>query len=153
MWPPKEPGTTIEDRMCQTTKHIFPITVAILTSYSITLKRPTGMEISGMVSSRTWSNCGTRAILFCSYGSPSSQPVEHDNGSLLVIPNNARVSLTPYHDGTTSDSYFPPISLLFSREEFDEAVDRFRGPDNMIENFDRCYLNGHRDMRALWGIC
>jgi hypothetical protein len=67
---------------------------------------------------------GPRAILFCSYGSPSTRPVDYDNGTPPILDGSARISLTPY-----SDSDFPPINLLFSRAEFEEAVDRFKSPD------------------------
>jgi len=70
---------------------------------------------------------GPLAILFCSYGSPSDRPVEYDEGTPLILPPGSRISLTP-HDGP-DHSGFPPIGLLFSREEFEEAVDRFRGAD------------------------
>ena len=66
---------------------------------------------------------GPCAILFCGYGSPKDQPVEHDNGTPLDLPNIARVSLTPYD---THGSDFLPIGLLFSQDEFYEAVDRFQ---------------------------
>jgi hypothetical protein len=70
----------------------------------------------------------TCAILFCSYGSPTARPVDHDNGAPLVLPESARISLTPDRIDT-SDPEFLPIGLLFSGEEFEEAVNRFKGPD------------------------
>ena len=79
---------------------------------------------------------GTCAILFCSYGSPSTRPVEHDDGIPLVLHDSARISLTP-HRIDTSDSEFLPIGLLFSREEFEEAVNRFKGPDHSRIRMDQ----------------
>jgi hypothetical protein len=129
-WPPKEPGTTIQDRMRQRIK-TYPSDNHRNSYLLFDNAQDTYWDgdlwdvfFKDVVQHRS----GPRAILFCSYGSPSPRPVEHDNGIPLVIPSNACVSLTPYHDDT-SDLGFPPIGLLFSREEFDEAVDRFRGPD------------------------
>jgi hypothetical protein len=78
---------------------------------------------------------GLHVVLFCHYGSPSARPVEHDNGTPLILHHHARISLIPDHDGT-SDAAYPPIGLLFSREEFEEAVDRFEGPGGNHINLD-----------------
>jgi len=62
--------------------------------------------------------------------------VEHDNGTPLVLHDSARISLTP-NCIDTSDSEFLPIGLLFSREEFEEAVNRFKGPDHSRIRMDQ----------------
>jgi hypothetical protein len=66
-------------------------------------------------------------ILFCSYGNPGLRPVDYDNGTQLVLSSLARASLNPRNRYIYPR--YPPIGLLFSREEFDDAVDRFKTPD------------------------
>ena len=57
---------------------------------------------------------GTRAILFCSYGSPSARPNDHAAFTPLSIGAVARVSLRPQ---STDD-----IGLLLTREEYEELL-------------------------------
>lgn len=127
---PKEPGTKIQDRIHERIE-TFPLTGP--QNHYLLFDNAQDTYWDGDL----WENffkdivqrgIGPYGILFCSYGSPGRRPVEHDNGTPLVLPDSARISLTPYPD--TSDSEFPPIGLLFSRKEFDEAVDRFKGPDS-----------------------
>jgi hypothetical protein len=68
-----------------------------------------------------------RVILFCSYGSPSSRPVDYHIGTPLVMRDTARISLWP-----TKGS----IGILLDHSEFDEVVSRFERP-----------LNLHSDLR------
>jgi len=126
----KQPGTKIEDRMHQRIK-TYPLTgphnhYLLFNNSQDTYCDGDLWEI--FFKDTIQHGSGPRAILFCSYGSPSTRPVEHDNGTPLVLDNNACISLTPHHNHI-SDSMFPPIGLLFSQEEFEEAVDCFKGPD------------------------
>jgi hypothetical protein len=63
-----------------------------------------------------------RVILFCSYGSPSSRPVDYHIGTPLVLSDAARISLWP-----TEGS----IGILLDRSEFDEVVLLFERPLNL----------------------
>jgi hypothetical protein len=75
--------------------------------------------------------------LFCFAAiNPTARPVDYDDGTPLVLYGGARMSLTPYRN-STSDSEYPPIGLLFSREEFDEAVDRFKRLDRDFIRVDQ----------------
>jgi hypothetical protein len=125
---PKEPGTTIEHRISQRIK-----TRPWFSSRKVHLLFDNAQDTYW--DELLWENffkdtvqhgSGPLAILFCSYGSPSIRPVEYDIGTPPIIPPTARISLSPFYD----HSGFPPIGLLFSQEEFEEAVDRFRGPDS-----------------------
>jgi hypothetical protein len=57
------------------------------------------------------------AIVFASYGSPTSTDVRDTN---MVISNPQRVSLTPidYEDG------LPPVGMLLTRSEFGDLVSK-----------------------------
>jgi hypothetical protein len=86
---------------------------------------------------------GPFAILFCSYGSPTTQPVDHETGTPLCLPCDARVSLTPSNTTTLA---FSPIGLLFSREEFNEAIERHKDADRTIIRLDQAL----QDMLFEW---
>jgi hypothetical protein len=66
--------------------------------------------------------------LFCSYGNPGERPLDYDSGTPLRLPDNARITLTPYQKDA-SDPQHPPIGLLFTEEEFNEALSRYRNID------------------------
>lgn len=70
---------------------------------------------------------GPATILFCSYGNPSEIKIEATPTPLHVTPpvivEGARVSLRPI------PGRLPPVGLLFTRQEFDDAVSRFSKPD------------------------
>ena len=126
---PREDGTTIQDRIHKRIKSYSA------SSGKLYLLFDNAQDTYWDV--HLWENffkdvvqhgSGPLAILFCSYGSPGTKPVEYDEGNPPILPLSSRISLTPSHDDT-NDSGFPPIGLLFSREEFKEAVDCFRGAD------------------------
>ena len=134
----KEPGTKIEDRIHQRIK-TYPPTGPH--NHYLLFDNAQDTYWDGFL----WENffkdivqhgSGPCAILFCSYGSPSVRPVEHNNGTPLVLHDSARISLSP-DCIDTSDSEFPPIGLLFSRAEFEEAMDRFKGPDRSCIRMDQ----------------
>jgi len=62
------------------------------------------------------------AILFCSYGSPSSRPIEYPIGTPLVLRAIARVSLWPIAES---------VGLLLTRSEFNEVMERYEGKPNL----------------------
>lgn len=76
---------------------------------------------------------GPFAILFCSYGSPTYRPVLYARGAPLVIEACARMSLQP---AICTHPRHSPVGLLFSREEFNEAIDRYKGPDRDAVRMD-----------------
>ena len=129
----EEPGTPVEDRIRQKIKTYRPTCPHrhyLLFDNAHESYWDTSLWVA-FFKDVVQCGSGPLAILFCSYGSPGCRPVDHglDLGVPLVLPESARMSLTPYHDDT-SDSEFPPIGLLFSREEFDDAVDRFKSLDH-----------------------
>ena len=75
------------------------------------------------------------AVLFCSYGNPGERPLDYDSGTPLRLPSGACISLTPSHNDSLGLQY-PPIGLFFSREEFEEAVDRYRILDRGLIHVD-----------------
>lgn len=79
---------------------------------------------------------GVFVALFCSYGSPTTWSADYDHGTSLILDSRARISLTAHYDDA-SDSGYLPIGLLFSREEFDETVDRFRDCDRSFIFVDK----------------
>jgi hypothetical protein len=124
----KEEGTTIRDRMHQRIK-TYPSASSNKLYFLFDNAQDTywdGHLWEYFFKDTVQHGSGPLAVLFCSYGSPSNRPVEYEEGVPPILPPSSRISLTPYYDG----SGFPPIGLLFSREEFEEAVDRFRGADN-----------------------
>jgi hypothetical protein len=72
-----------------------------------------------------------RVIMFCRYGSPSSQPVSYDIGIPPILHAAARISLWPVEGGSS-------IGLLLQWSEFLEVVKRFERP-----------LNVHRDLLSM----
>jgi hypothetical protein len=76
---------------------------------------------------------GPRVILFCGHGSPLSQPVDYDNGTPLRLLDCSRVSLRRYN---CCNLHHSPLGLLFSQEEFGEAVERFNDPDHNAIRLD-----------------
>jgi hypothetical protein len=77
---------------------------------------------------------GPFAIIFCSYGSPSPEPIDHEDGTPVRLPPCSRVSLTPH---TCNDPHHSPVGLLFSQKEFNETLERFRGPDHDVIRLDQ----------------
>ena len=77
-----------------------------------------------------------RIILFCSYGSPSSQPVPYRRGTPLVLRQVARISLWPQQG---LDGLDGSIGILLNRSEFDEVVSRF----------ERSLVHLHQDLLDL----
>ena len=133
----KQPGTEIEDRIHQRIK-TYPFTGPHNHYLLFDNAQDTYWDAflwENLFKDTVQRGSGPRAILFCSYGSPSTRPVEYDTGNPLHLDDSARISLTP-HRVDTSDPEFPPIGLLFSRAEFDEAVDRFKGPDHSCIRMD-----------------
>lgn len=63
--------------------------------------------------------------LFCSYGTPSAHPHEGTYANML-LHDQQRVTLRPREKDPRDD--FDPIGLLFTIEEFNEAVTNFAGP-------------------------
>jgi hypothetical protein len=64
-----------------------------------------------------------RIVMFCSYGSPSSQPVSYDIGTPPTLRAAARISLWPVEGSS--------IGLLLQQSEFLEVVSRFERPLNV----------------------
>ena len=64
-----------------------------------------------------------RVILFCSYGHPSSRPVDYDIGSPPVLRAAARISLWPVEGASPG--------ILLQWFEFMEVVSRFERPLNV----------------------
>jgi hypothetical protein len=62
--------------------------------------------------------------MFCSYGSPSSQPVSYDIGTPPILDAAARISLWPVEGGSS-------IGLLLQWSEFLEVVKQFERPLNV----------------------
>jgi hypothetical protein len=61
-----------------------------------------------------------RVIIFCSYGSAGIRPLDYKTGTPLDLTPQARVSLVPNRE---QDGEFPPIGLLYTREEFNEVIE------------------------------
>jgi hypothetical protein len=62
-----------------------------------------------------------RVVLFCSFGSPTSQPLHYVGGTPLRLDSRARISLVPNEEQV--DQY-GSAGLLLTREEFNEVIER-----------------------------
>jgi len=62
--------------------------------------------------------------MFCSYGSPSSEPVSYDIGTCPVLHIEARISLWPVKGGS-------PIGMFLQWSEYLVVVSRFERPLNL----------------------
>ena len=79
-----------------------------------------------------------RAIVFASYGSPSS--IINIGGTLIFVADEARVTLLPIDNGDN----LPAVGLFFTRTEFDELVStQYSSPEY---HFHPSFLN------AVFGI-
>jgi hypothetical protein len=65
-----------------------------------------------------------RVVMFCSYGSPSSQPVSYKIGTPPILHAAARISLRPVEGGSS-------IGILLQWSEFLEVVSRSERPLNV----------------------
>jgi len=93
-----------------------------------------------MVQGRT----GPFTVLFCSYGSPHYRPLAYSTGTPLVLGDCARISLRPLN--CSHPSPHPPAGLLFTQEEFDEVIHRFKGHDDNVDRLDE----GLQEMLFVW---
>jgi hypothetical protein len=142
----KEPGTEIKDRIRKRIKtypfagphnHYLLFDNAHSTYWDVSLWEDLFKDI---VQHRL---NGPFAILFCSYGNPNSQPVTGETVTPLSLPPLARVSLIP---SVTDNPFLPPIGLLFTRKEFNEALERYKDADRSIIRLDQ----GLRDLLFEW---
>ena len=73
-----------------------------------------------------------RVILFCSYGSPSTD--FSDVKTPMVVGENQRISLQPVH---YAGSRFTPVGLLLQQNEYDDLVGRWSLTAKLSESLRR----------------
>lgn len=87
-------------------------------------------------------NYSVFVILFCSYGSPSPQPVYHKIGTPMVLHPAARVCLRPL-----TIEGIGPVGLLLTHDEYLDLIDRFpeqsRKPDQGFIEYLYNITSGH----------
>ena len=62
-----------------------------------------------------------RIAIFCSYGTPGRRAISNDVPMPQILENSARISLLPDSSETR-----PPVGLLFTDIEYNEAIKAFR---------------------------
>jgi hypothetical protein len=138
---PKDPGTNVQTihNLCSTD----PLNTYLLFDNAQDSYWDTQELWDGFFKDRVQAKFGPFVVLFCSYGSPFYIPLCYSTGTSLTMEGCARISLQPRD---CPNREHRPAGLLFTRDEFDEAVQRYRGPDHNVIYMDKELL----DMLFLW---